>query len=88
MDSRLDFYRAFISPYLFYNVIVLGGISDSYIKPIIIFMYKPEKIHKNHLPRLENTTPLFSNLKLLKFQDIYKSTHKSIAAGNFATNKM
>ena len=90
MDARLDFYYAFIFPYLSYNVIVWGGTSNSYIKPIVIQQKRILRTICNS-SRLEHTTPLFSNLKLLKFQDIYKFSmcvhmHKSIAAGNFAAS--
>ena len=86
--ARLDYYYAFIYPYLSYNVIFWGATYQSYLNPLIIQ-------HKRTIRTIadagfrEHTEPLFFKLGLLKLHDIYKFylliyMHKAISRGEYA----
>ena len=68
--ARLDYYYAFIYPYLSY-IIFWRSAYDTYLSPLIVQ-------HKHTIRTLSNagyrehTNPLFKQLGLLKFPDIYK----------------
>ena len=90
LSARLHFYYAFVYPYLSYNVIIWGGCSSTHIKPIITLHKRIIRTMCNS-QRLDHSSPLFRNLKLLKFEDIYKYSmcihmHKAIADGQFGVN--
>ena len=86
--ARLDYYYAFIYPYLSYNVIFWGATYQTYLNPLIVQ-------HKRTIRTIcdagfrDHTDPLFYKLGLLKFQDIYKYNlliymHKALARGEYA----
>ena len=71
LATRLNYYFAFIFPYLSYNVIVWGGTYKSHLNPLII---SHKKIIRNicDAEYLEHSSPLYKKLGLLKFEDIYR----------------
>ena len=70
MKARLDYYYAFIYPYLSYNIIIWGSTFETHLLPLITQ-------HKRTIRTItgagyrDHTDPLFKRLKLLKLQDIY-----------------
>ena len=68
---RLDYYYAFIYPYLSYCVIVWGATYPSHLYNLIV---QPKKIIRiiSDAPYLSHSSPLFHNLKILKFEDAYR----------------
>ena len=87
ITARLNYYYAFIYPYLTYNVIVWGGSSAVHIKPIITQHKRIIRTICNS-QRYDHSSPLFHQLNLLKFEDIYKFSlcvhmFKSLATGMF-----
>ena len=88
MKARLDYYYAFIYPYLCYNVIIWGAACDTHLSPLIVQ-------HKRSIRTLTDSTyrahtnPLFKQHGLLKFVDIYKYhlliyMHKAVSKGEYA----
>ena len=71
LKVRLDYYYAFIYPYLSYCVIVWGGTYPSHLNNLIIQQKKIIRIISD-APYLSHSSPLFHNLKILKFEDIYR----------------
>ena len=69
--TRLDYYYAFVYPYLSYNVAVWGSTCTSHLHPIIILQKKIVRIINNS-GFLEHTTPIFKKFNLLKFSDIHR----------------
>ena len=71
LKARLGFYFGFIYPFLIYNVTVWGGTYNCYLSNLIVQ-------HKRIIRAIADagfnahTSPIFFNLKLLKFVDIYK----------------
>ena len=85
----LDYYYAFIYPYVSFNVEVWGGTFETFLKPLIIQ-------HKRIIRTMtwsrarDHTTPLFKKLGILKVHDLFKyrlciKMFKLLAAGRFAT---
>ena len=90
LAARIDFYNAFIYPYLTYNVIIWGGTNAVHINRIINQQKRIIRIICD-AKKFDHTTPLFSRLGLLKFLDIYKfyicvHMHKFLSSGNFRIN--
>ena len=86
-QTKLDFYYAFIYPYLTYNVIVWGGTYPQHLQPLII-QHKRVIRTLCHSKARDPTTPLFLRLGLLKFHEIYKLNlmthmHKCMARGQY-----
>ena len=71
VKSRLDYYYSFIYPYLTYCVIVWGSSSASNLKPLIIQQKRAVRTILNANVS-DSSSPLFKELKLLKFEDIHK----------------
>ena len=69
-QARLNYYYAFIYPYLSYNVILWGSTFQTHLNPLIVQ-------HKRTIRTIadanfrDHTDPLFRRLGLLKFADIY-----------------
>ena len=87
LSARLNFYYAFIFPYLSYNVIVWGSTYASYLNAIIVQQKRTIRTICNSR-KLDHTTPLFRQLGILKFGDIYRfsvSVHmyRSLSEGKF-----
>ena len=70
MKTRLDYYYAFIYPYLSYNIIMWGGTFDTHLLPLITQHNRIIRTITNASYR-DHTGPLFKRLNLLKLQDIY-----------------
>ena len=70
IKSRLDYYYAYIYPYLSYNVIIWGGTYPIHLQPLIIQQKRTIRTICNAGYR-DHTDPLFKRLHLLKFHDIY-----------------
>ena len=69
-NMLLTLYNSFVLPYLNYSIITCGGGSTAYCNRLIIIQKRAVRIisnvgHRDHAP------PLFANLKLLKFNDLY-----------------
>lgn len=71
LDAKLNFYYAFLFPYLVYGVVVWGSTFDCYLQPIFIQQKRIVRMIAG-VPPLEHTDPLFRRLKLLKSFDIYQ----------------
>ena len=70
MKTRLDYYYAYIYPYLAYNITIWGCTYPTHLKPLIIQQKRTIRTITNAGYR-DHTNPLFKRLKLLKIQDIY-----------------
>ena len=70
-STRLNYYFAFIYPYLSYNVIVWGGTYKTHLNPLITFHKRIIRIICDAGYR-DHTNPLYKKLNILKFEDIYK----------------
>ena len=71
MKNRLDYYYAYIYPYLSYNTIIWGCAYPTHLQPLIIQQKRAVRTITNAGFR-DHTDPLFKRLKLLKVLDIYK----------------
>ena len=71
LKARLDYYYAYIYPYLTYNTIIWGGTYLTHLQPIILQQKRTIRTIAN-AGFLDHTDPLFKKFRLLKFQDIYK----------------
>ena len=71
LRTRLDYYFAFIYPYLTYNVLVWGAAYQYHLTTLITQHKRTIRTIANS-GYLDHTNPLFIKLGLLKFQDIYK----------------
>ena len=90
-QARMNFYFAFIYPYLTYNVEVWGSTYQTHLDPLIVQHKKVIRTITNSGYR-DHTTPLFSKLNLLKFRDIYKfqvsvKMFKLVKNGHFQTQQ-
>ena len=85
--ALLDYYYAFIYPYISYNVEVWGAAYAIVLNPLIVQ-------HKRIIRTMtwshfrDHTSPLFKKLGVLKFMDIYKyriciRMYKSLSNGEF-----
>ena len=82
------YYYAFIYPYLSYNVIFWGSAFDTHRNPLIIQHKRTIRTLSDASYR-DHTSPLFKELGLLKFTDIFKfhllvHMHKALSNGEFA----
>ena len=71
VTTRVNYYFAFIYPYLSYNIIVWGGTYKCHLNPLITFHKRIIRIICDAGYR-DHTSPLYKKLKILKFEDIYK----------------
>ena len=71
MEARLNYYYAFIYPYLSYNVISWGGTNRSHLLPLIVLQKRIIRTICD-CKRFDHTSPLFHRLHLLKFDDLFK----------------
>ena len=71
LEARINFYYAFIFPFLSYYILVWGGTCSSHLKSLIIQQKKVIRIISN-APPYSHTSNFFHTLKILKFNDIYK----------------
>ena len=70
MKTRLDYYYAYIYPFLAYNITIWGSTYPTHLQPLIIQQKRTIRTITNAGYR-DHTNPLFRRLKLLKIQDIY-----------------
>ena len=70
MKTKLDYYYAYIYPYLSYNIIIWGGSFQTHLKPLITQQKRTIRTIANAGYR-DHTDPLFKQLKILKLKDIY-----------------
>ena len=87
--ARINFYFGFIFPYLSQNIIIWGKTYDCHLEPLIVLQKRMIRLITDS-EYLEHTNPLFYQLKLLKFNDIYKYfasiyMHKSLKLGKYQT---
>ena len=68
--ARIDYYYAFIYPYLSYNTIIWGSTFPTHLQPLILQQKRTIRTISN-AGYIDHTEPLFKQHKLLKFQDIY-----------------
>ena len=85
--ARMNFYYAFIYPYLTYNVTIWGGTNATHIRPIITQQKRIIRTICNS-QKFDSTSILFYQLKILKFVDIYRFNmctymHTSISEGKY-----
>ena len=70
LKAKCDYYYSHIFSHLSYNVIFWGKTHDCYLEPIILIQKRMVRLMTNsHF--LAHTDPIFSELKFLKFPDIY-----------------
>ena len=67
----ITLYHSLIEPYLNYCPIIFGGAYSSHIQPLEVAQRKCVRII-NGVHRQSNANPLFANLEILKFNDLYK----------------
>ena len=87
LHAKLNFYYSFIYPYLSFNILAWGSTGQCHIQPLVIQQKKIVRILTNSKFR-DHTGPLFSQLRLLKLEDIYKfqlliHTRQKILTGNY-----
>ena len=70
MKARLDYYYAYIYPYLSYNIIIWGSTFQTHLQPLIVQQKRTIRTIMG-AGYIDHTDPLFRRLKLLKLQDIY-----------------
>ena len=68
--ARLDYYYAYIFPYLSYNTIIWGCAYQTNLTPLFLQQKRTIRTIANAGFR-DHTDPLFKSLKILKVQDIY-----------------
>ena len=71
LKTRIDYYYAYIYPYLSYNTLIWGGTYDTHLQPLVLQQKRTIRTLTNSGFR-DHTDPLFKRLKLLKVKDIYK----------------
>ena len=71
IKARLNYYYAFIYPYISYNILVWGATCPSIMEPLNVQHKRTIRIIANAGYR-DHTEPIFKNLNLLKLCDIYK----------------
>ena len=89
LKTRLNYYYAFIYPYLSYNIIIWGSAYPTHLLPLITQHKRTIRTITNSAYR-DHTSPLFRRLKLLKLQDIYyfhlgSYMFRARARGEYAT---
>ena len=87
ISTRLNYYFAFMYPYINYNIIIWGSTYSSHLEPLVLQQKRIIRIIMDAGFR-ENTSPLFKRLNLLKIEDIYKYNllihmHGQISKGAF-----
>ena len=70
LKARLDYYYAYIFPYLSYNIIIWGSAFPTHLNQLIIQQKRTIRTIANAGFR-DHTDPLFRRFKILKLQDIY-----------------
>ena len=86
ISTRINYYYAFIHPYLSYNILVWGNTFQTILEPINIQLKRIVRIICGAQFR-DHTDPLFKKLKILKLHDLYRYhmliyMHKQKLMGN------
>ena len=86
-QARLSYFYSFIYPYLTYNVTFWGKTYNRHTDPIVKLQKRMLRLMTNS-GFFEHTNPLFFQLKILKFPDIYTYfvciyMHQSISNGKY-----
>ena len=86
-STRLDYYFAFIYPYINYNIIIWGSTFPTNLDPLVLQQKRIIRIILDAGYR-ENTGPLFKRSNLLKIGDVYRYNlllymHDQISKGSF-----
>ena len=71
IEARLNYYYAFIYPYLIYGIIVWGGTYPSILEPLKLQLKRTIRVMSDAGYR-DHTEPLFKRLGILNLDDIYK----------------
>ena len=93
IEARLNYYYAFIYPYLIYGIIVWGGTYPSILEPLKLQLKRTIRVMSDAGYR-DHTEPLFKRLRILNLDDIYKYhlsiyMHDERTKGNtFATHNV
>ena len=90
IEAKLNYYYAFVYPYLSYNVCVWGCTYSSHVQKLIVLQKRIIRIITNSTYSA-HSRPLFSQLGVLEFTDILKFdllkfVHKSISKNIFSFN--
>ena len=70
MKTRLDYYYAYIYPYLSYNIIIWGGTFQTHLQALILQQKRTIRTITN-AGYTDHTDLLFKRLEILKLWDIY-----------------
>ena len=70
-NTLLCIYRSFVESYLNYCTVLFGNAYPSHLRPLETAQKKCVRIIADELP-YAHSTPIFHELKLLKFSDMYK----------------
>ena len=87
-DAKLSYYYALIYPYLSYNVCIWGSTYPTHLQPLIVQQKRVVRIIAgSHY--LAHTRPLFLQLGLLEFMDVYRfnvlnNVHRCLSRGDLA----
>ena len=89
LKTRLDYYYAYIYPYLSYNAIIWGCADATHIQPLVIQQKRTVRTITN-AGYMDHTNPLFKRLNLLTVKDIYNFQlgiymYHARQRGNYAT---
>ena len=89
IKSRIDYYYAFIHPYLAYNTIIWGSTYLTHLQPLIRQQKRTIRTIAN-AGFIDHTEPLFKQHKILKVQDLYNFQlgtymYRALARGVFTT---
>ena len=89
LKSRINYYYCFIYSYLTYNIIIWGKTYACHLEPLIVLQKRMIRLMKD-AEFLSHTTPLFHELRILKFNDIYSYftsifMYKAIKIGLYCT---
>ena len=71
LKTCINYYNAFILPYLSYCIEIWGGTYETHLSPLYLQQKRIIRIIAG-VGWNEHTSPLFFNLKLLKLSDLYK----------------
>ena len=87
--AKLDYYYAFIFPYISYNIEVWGSTAQCHLNPLVLQQKRFIRLLAN-ADWLAHTTPLFQEYKILKISDVYLYyvsvyVFKAKQQGNFHT---
>ena len=88
--TRINYYNAFILPYLDFNILHWGGTNECHLEPLVIIQKRIIRTIADE-DYLAHTTPLFFRLKLLKIKDLFRfqavvDTYNKIKEGQYSVS--